>query len=164
MPTKPIDRLLFAQGGLCFFCEQPLSGADASVEHLVASANGGGNGDDNCVACCKSLNMLLGRMSLKEKLKVVLNQKGSFKCPNDAAKPAPTKVAKAKPAKAKYGEVVANLKQRGKSKPLTIKKLRSTINSLYQNKLPEKELSSLVQQLRDKGDIVVSGESVKYDW
>lgn len=164
MPTKPIDRLLFAQGGLCFFCAQSLSGADASVEHLVASANGGSNGDDNCVACCKSLNMLLGSMSLKEKIKVFLNQKGSFKCPNGAAKSAPAKVAKAKPVKDKYAEVVANLKQRGKSKPLTIKKLRSTINSLYQNKLPEKELSSLVQQLQDKGDVVVSGESVGYGW
>jgi len=41
------------------------------VEHLVAAANGGGNGDDNTVACCKALNSLLGRMSLKEKLRVV---------------------------------------------------------------------------------------------
>ena len=163
MPTKPIDRLLFAQGGLCFFCAQPLSGADASVEHLVASANGGGNGDDNCVACCKSLNMLLGSMSLKEKIKVFLNQKGSFKCPN-GNKSAPAKAVKAKPAKDKYAEVVANLKQRGKSRPRTITKLRSTINSLHQNRLPEKELSSLVQQLQDKGDIVVSGQSVTYAW
>src|SRR5262245_5583233 len=153
MATKPIDRLLFAQGGLCFFCAQPLSGADASVEHLVASANGGANGDDNCVACCKSLNMLLGSMSLKEKIKVFLNQKGSFKCPN-GTRSAPSKAAKAKPAKDKYAEIVANLKQRGKSKPLTIQKLKSTINSLHQNNLPEKELSSLVQQLQDKGDIV----------
>lgn len=33
MPTKPLDRLLFAQGGLCFFCKRPLSSAEASVEH-----------------------------------------------------------------------------------------------------------------------------------
>ncbi len=82
MPTKSIDRLLFAQGGLCFFCQRTLSPAEASVEHLVATANGGRNDPDNTVACCKALNALLGHMSLKEKLRVVLNQKGEFRCPN----------------------------------------------------------------------------------
>ncbi len=28
IPTKPIDRLLFAQGGLCCFCERQLSPAE----------------------------------------------------------------------------------------------------------------------------------------
>ena len=82
MPTTPLDRLMFAQGGLCFFCREPLPQGEASVEHLVASANGGANGDDNCVACCKALNRLFGSMSLKEKIQLVLNQSGQFKCPN----------------------------------------------------------------------------------
>ena len=64
---------MFAQGGLCFFCKKPLAKAAASVEHLVASANGGKNNDENCVACCKAINALLGSMSLKEKVQVVLN-------------------------------------------------------------------------------------------
>lgn len=84
MPTKPIDRLMFAQGNHCFFCSMPLSRADASVEHLVPSSRAGSNSDDNCVVCCKAINMLLGSMSLKEKIKVVLNQKGQFICPNGA--------------------------------------------------------------------------------
>lgn len=75
---------MFAQGGLCFFCKKPLPKSEASVEHLLASANGGNNSDENCVACCKTVNALLGSMSLKEKVQVVLNQKGQFKCPNDA--------------------------------------------------------------------------------
>lgn len=82
MATKPIDRLLFAQGGQCFFCLKQLTKQEASVEHLLASSNGGSNSDDNCVVTCKSLNALLGSMTLKEKIKVVLNQKGKFKCPN----------------------------------------------------------------------------------
>src|SRR5574339_946747 len=86
MPTRPLDRLMFAQGGLCFFCKDRLAKADASVEHLVASANGGRNDDDNCVVCCKAMNALLGSMSLKEKIQVVLNQKGQFKCPNGSQK------------------------------------------------------------------------------
>ena len=79
---KPIDRLLFVQGGQCFFCSEILSKQEASVEHLLASSNGGVNVDDNCVVICKSLNALLGRMSLKGKIKVILDQKGKFKCPN----------------------------------------------------------------------------------
>jgi hypothetical protein len=67
---------MFVQGGLCFCCKQPLPRAEASVEHLLAGANGGSSKDENCVACCKSINSLLGSMSLKEKLQVVLNQKG----------------------------------------------------------------------------------------
>lgn len=82
MPTRPLDRLLFVQGGLCFFCKQPLLRDDASVEHLQAIANGGANGDDNCVACCKTVNALLGSMSIKPKFEVVLNQKGHFRCSN----------------------------------------------------------------------------------
>ncbi len=81
MPTKRLERLMFVQGGNCFFCKAPLAKADASIEHLFASANGGANNEDNCVACCKSVNAILGSMSLKEKFQVVLNQKGNFKCP-----------------------------------------------------------------------------------
>ena len=169
MPTKPLERLLFAQGGLCFFCKAPLSNADASVEHLVASANGGANRDDNCVACCKALNALLGSMSLKEKVQVVLNQKGQFKCPNGAARSvsvrvgvSPKAVPAAKPTAERYSQVVANLRQRGDAKPRTVAKLTSTINALYQNKLSKDELLSLLQQLQEEGVIAISGTKVTY--
>jgi len=81
VPTKPIERLLFAQGGQCFFCEKSLPRGEASVEHIVAVTHGGKDNDENCVACCKSLNSLFGRMSLKEKLQILLRQKGDFVCP-----------------------------------------------------------------------------------
>lgn len=81
MTHRSLDRLLFAQGGDCFFCKQPLPREQASVEHLVALVHGGKDHDENCVVCCKALNQLLGRMSLKEKLDVVLRQKGPFVCP-----------------------------------------------------------------------------------
>ena len=76
---------MWAQGNRCFFCDRPLPRDDASVEHLWAKANGGANADENCVACCKAVNALLGSMSLKEKFKVVLNQRGQFNCPNEKA-------------------------------------------------------------------------------
>lgn len=80
---KTLDRLLYIQGGECFFCRKQLAKADASIEHLVASANGGNNAEDNCVVCCKTLNALLGSKSLKDKIEVILRQKGAFRCPAD---------------------------------------------------------------------------------
>jgi hypothetical protein len=124
MPTKSLDRLLFAQGNKCFFCRKGLSRADASVEHLVAVANGGRNDDENCVACCKALNRLFGRMSLKEKLGVVLNQAGEFRCPNGktAADGVPSRgeTSALWPADGIVA-VIADLQKRGSARPRTLR-------------------------------------------
>lgn len=183
MPTKPLDRLLFAQGGRCFFCESHLDKDDASVEHLLASARNGHNGDDNCVVCCKAMNALLGSMSLKEKIKVVLNQKGQFKCPNGAgtagkpgnpaarAAPQPTERALPPPPRPKppptgladgtLAAVVTNLKGRGKARPSKLTTLESTIKSLPL-KLTDVQVKTVIQQLRAQGTITVSGVQVAY--
>ncbi len=164
MPTKPIDRLLFAQGGLCFFCKNPLKKADASVEHLVASANGGRNDDDNCVVCCKTVNALLGSMSLKEKIQVVLNQRGQFKCPNGSPKAVTksfTVVAQPKAATDRFSFVVTNLRQRGAAKPKSVAKLKSTIRSILKD-ITDKELTTLLEQLRAKGVLTFDGTKVTY--
>lgn len=78
---KQLDRLLFEQGGKCFFCLASLDKANASVEHLLAKANGGTDDEGNVVACCKSLNAILGRKPLKEKIQIVLRQDEGFNCP-----------------------------------------------------------------------------------
>jgi len=165
MPTKPLDRLLFAQGGLCFFCKKVLAKAEASVEHLVASANGGGNNLENCVVCCVALNRLLGSMSLKEKVQVVLNQQGRFKCPNDGgtfAKVSPEN----HPSKApndKLSIIVSNLLKRGPTKPRNLKTLASTIGALFQNKLSESDISALIERLRTQGKVIVTGTKISYE-
>lgn len=171
MPTKPLDRLMFVQGGLCFFCKQPLSKAEASVEHLFASANGGSNNDENRVACCKSVNALLGSMSLKEKFQVVLNQKGQFSCPNAGgvvkAVPKPSTQPKApagtKPKTDTFNMVVANLTQRGNSRPRTLKTLTSTVASLLPKEAPESEVTGLIQRLQSTGKVSISENKVSYD-
>ena len=164
MPTKPIDRLLFAQGGLCFFCQRLLPAADASVEHLVAITNGGTNGDENCVACCKALNSLLGRMSLKEKLRVILNQNGKFKCPNVVG---PGKAVGKTPSHQTTGErlslVVADLRKRGAARPRTLKTLTSTISALFQKTLPDQEVASLISKLQAQGIISINSAKVSYE-
>jgi hypothetical protein len=142
---KQLDRLVFLQGGLCFFCKEPLPAGDASVEHLLATANGGSNSEENCVACCKSLNALLGHKSLKEKLQVVLNQRGQFKCPKGTANAqlvvsSQTSQVAATPDE-KLALVVADLRKQ----------------------LTEAELSSLINQLQARGTIAVSDTNVTYD-
>jgi hypothetical protein len=154
MPTKPLDRLIFTQGGLCFFCKEPLLQSEASVEHLVATANGGGNGGDNCVACCKALNALFGSMSLKEKMQLVLNQNGHFRCPNKAV---------SKPVSEEVARIIADLQRRGPARPRTLKTLSSTIRALFQKRKSEQEVSSLIERLRTDGVIAVARTKVSYD-
>lgn len=171
MPTRPLDRLTFVQGGLCFFCREPLPKAEASVEHLLASANGGRNSDDNCVACCKSVNTLFGSMSLKEKFQVVLNQKGQFKCPNgvNAVKPASTpkkdvpKVSMSPKAKEeRVNLILTNLEQRGKARPSTLKTLQGTVRSLFPKGITDAEISELVRKLQATGKVIVTVTKVTY--
>ena len=170
MPTKPLDRLMFVQGGFCFFCKQLLPKADASVEHLFASTNGGSNNDENCVACCKAVNALLGSMSLKEKFQVVLNQKGNFTCPNGIIAPKPPLQPIPQPklpvtSKLKvdnFSMIVSNLKQRGNSRPRTLKTLTSTVASLFPKGLAQSELTALIQKLQSTGKVQISGAKVSY--
>lgn len=75
--TSHLDRLLFVQGGQ-FFCSKALPKADASIKHLVASANGGTKDVGDCFACCNALNYLQAGKSIKRKMQIVLNQHGNF--------------------------------------------------------------------------------------
>ncbi len=170
MTIKQIDRLTFAQGGLCFFCKQSLSKDEASIEHLVPSAKGGNSNDENCVICCKAVNALFGCMSLKEKIQVIMNQKGSFQCPSTAGSQKNKLNPKNKLAQQstpvasndKFNQVVANLKQRGHSRPRKLKTLTSTISSLFPKNLPEAELNALIQQLQSTGKITITDNHVTY--
>lgn len=126
------------------------------MEHLVASANGGSNGDENCVVCCKAMNALLGSMSLKEKIQVVLNQEGKFRCPNGVQKK-PTKAGETPLVKL----VAANLRQRGTAKPKTVGKLMSTIRS-FQKEITESQLAALLDDLQAAGFITIDGARVVY--
>lgn len=184
MTNSHLDRLLFAQGGHCFFCDKALPKSEASVEHLVASANGGSNSDDNCVACCKTLNHLLGSKSIKEKLQIVLNQRGHFQCPGSAqaaqkvqekvtANPSPVPVAQ-KPAISdalpvdleKLDLVLADLKKRGASRPRKVSTLSSTIRALikqhHQRVMSDTELINLISALEQRNKLAITDGKVSY--
>lgn len=72
------------------------------------------------------------------------------------------KAANTKTPSEKMDVVVANLKQRGTSRPRTIKTLSSTINSLFQKALPESELGALLDLMKKHGHIAVSGTRITY--
>lgn len=176
--TTHLDRLLFAQGGQCFFCRKPLPKVDASVEHIVASANGGTSDDGNCVACCKALNHLLGSKSIKEKLQIVLNQRGNFQCPGNAsAQPASAPNAsnqnvasKTTPTiingvSAPIDLVLADLKKRGASRPRKVSTLASTIKSLlkqHQKTNTDTEVAGVIAELQKRGKVTITDTKATY--
>lgn len=72
------------------------------------------------------------------------------------------KMANSKTTSEKHDVVVANLRQRGSSRPRTLKTLSSTINSLFQKSLPEEELDLLLRGLQEQGVVSISGAKVSY--
>ena len=73
MPTTPLQRMMFQQGRLCFFCDRRIPKDEASLEHLIPASADGPSHPDNLVACCKTLNTIFGNMSVKEKIRTILN-------------------------------------------------------------------------------------------
>jgi hypothetical protein len=62
----------------------------------------------------------------------------------------------------KISAIIKNLSGRGQSRPRKVKTLTNTINSLFTEKLEEKELLSIVKQLQKQKYIVVSENNVSY--
>ena len=192
MTTKQLDNLLFAQGGKCFFCKEMLDRGNASVEHLVAKANGGNNtNNENCIACCKAVNSLLGSLPLKHKIEIILNQEGRFICPSNkatptAAKQAPKTVAVKQPAKQPVKQVMkavsakpmqksppqtsdrlsiatADLKKRGNARPKKLKTLKTTLAAIVKFKgFKASDIDDIVSKLQEAGKVVIEGEKVAY--
>jgi hypothetical protein len=98
MATTQLQRMMFLQGQLCYFCNRSIPKAEASVEHLVPTSAGGSDHPDNLVACCKTLNALFGSMNVKEKIRAILKQNGKFVCPNQPTQPQPPPKAKQPPS------------------------------------------------------------------
>jgi hypothetical protein len=180
--TAQLDRLLFTQGGLCFFCRRLLPKVDASVEHLVASANGGTNDEGNCVACCKTLNHLLGAKSIREKMQIVLNQRGNFQCPavlaqascplptasaplTNAVTPKPTPQTTANTTQTAFDLVVSDLKKRGASRPRKVATLSSTIKALLKSQQrghSDGDVDAVIKELQRRGQLMVEETKVAY--
>jgi hypothetical protein len=163
---KQLDRLLLFQGNRCFFCDQPIPAGEASVEHLVATANGGNSNDENCVACCKTLNAAFGHLPYKEKLRVIINHRGQFTCPRTAASASAVAVALAtsnQVTNGKLAAVLADLQKRGSARPRKLATLRNTVAAVFQKQTAEDEVNSLIESLSEAGHIVIKEEVVTYN-
>ena len=161
--AKQLEKLMFVEGGRCFFCDQRIPATEVSVEHLIARANGGANSEDNCVACCKSLNALLANKPLKEKLRIVLNQRGMFKCPgNNNIARADGNAASNDLRLQRLSRIRADLKNRSPALPRTIDALRNTIDTVFQKKLTAEEIISLLDELQSSGQITVRENKIEY--
>jgi hypothetical protein len=72
------------------------------------------------------------------------------------------KISNSKSASEKADAVLVNLKQRGASKPRTVKTLSSTINSLFQKALLEPEVVAIIKELEKQGAITITETKVAY--
>lgn len=72
------------------------------------------------------------------------------------------KAANSKSLPDRVSVAVSNLRQRGASRPRTLKTLTSTIQSLFQKQLSEVELAELLDALKRDGIVVVTDTKVTY--
>ncbi len=72
------------------------------------------------------------------------------------------RMSKAKSSDEKIDAIVKNLAGRGQSRPRKVKTLTNTINSLFTQKLQEKELTAIIDTLQQKKYIVVKDGNVSY--
>ena len=63
----------------------------------------------------------------------------------------------------KVDVVIGNLAKRKAAMPRTLKALRSTINALFKNALPESELDALIEKLNKRGVVKVADGKVQYE-
>lgn len=76
-----LEKMLYLQGGKCFFCGQMLPAAEASIDHLLPLSQGGQRVESNEVVCHKTVNDAFGAMDLKRKMEFILNSPGRVQCP-----------------------------------------------------------------------------------
>lgn len=156
-----LENLLFIQGGACFFCRRQLSKTEASIEHLVARSHGGSDSVDNLVVCCRKLNALLGDMSVKEKLEVVLSQISGFRCPAEIA--ARVEVPMILERGTAIYVAVENLKNRGEYRPKTLTKLENTIKvALMAKQIDGSAAKRVIAELQSYKWITLNGDEVAY--
>jgi hypothetical protein len=61
----------------CFYCMKELSPEEASIEHFIPIASGGGNHLSNKGLACYGCNKEAGHMSVKEKLELAISKRKS---------------------------------------------------------------------------------------
>jgi hypothetical protein len=110
---------------------------------------------------------LFGDKSLKDKLQVVLNQRGQFKCPKGTTSSSSQRIMSTRAAATlddMLALVVADLQKRGSARPRKVTTLRNTVHTLFKKQLTEEKLSSLMELLQARRIVVVSDTKVTYEF
>lgn len=81
--------------------------------------------------------------------------------PKPAAAKPPAKAA-AKVSNERADEVIRNLAKRSPALPAKVTALVSTIKSLYRGGITDKEVASIVEELKLRGIVIVTGDRVAY--
>ena len=163
---KQLERLLLFQGNRCFFCDRHIPEGEASVEHLVASSNGGTNDDENCVVCCRTLNAAFGNRPYKEKLRAIVSQRSEFTCPVQPSSICESPASASRPPVetiTKCEVVLVDLRKRGSARPRKVATLRNTIAALFHRQLTEAQLSAIFAELVAAGHVIVNENNVTYN-
>ncbi len=137
---------------------------DATVEHLVAQSNGGLSADDNCVACCRAINNLLGNKSYKEKLRIVLQHRPQFTCPRPKAESEetlPTLDADGV-ARKRFELVFSKLEKQVRNRPLKVESLRNAIANVFDGQVEDDDVERIIAELQSTGYITIENKSVIY--
>jgi hypothetical protein len=162
---KQLQRLLFLQGNVCFFCHEAIPKGDESIEHLYALANGGHKDEENCVVCCKSLNAALGSSSVKQKFRAILSHRSGFTCPRrrleDPSAAHPEECSPLQLAERLLPEAIANIQKRGATRPAKLVALRNALTASLPDATPA-AIEILLQKLQTHGHVAVEGSKVIY--
>jgi 5-methylcytosine-specific restriction endonuclease McrA len=81
-----LEKMLYLQGGKCFFCGELLEPDDASIDHLLPLSQDGKRVESNEVVCHRTVNEAFGSMDLKRKMDFILRSAGRFQCPKSRTK------------------------------------------------------------------------------
>jgi hypothetical protein len=102
------------------------------------------------VACCKAVNSLLGNMTLKGKMEVVLRQRGDFRCPRKRTEHA-QQCESAAPSPAVDSELLAaaiiHLDRCKTNRPRTLQSLRQSLGDRFAKQLGGISAAVLVDHL-----------------
>ena len=74
----------------------------------------------------------------------------------------PLKATNTQSLSARVSAVVVNLRQRGASRPRTVKALASTLSSLFRKQMSEDQLAELLAELQRLGIVTVQEKNVSY--
>jgi PIN domain len=80
--------------------------------------------------------------------------------PKTTAKTVPKAAAKA--TSSRVSEVIRNLEKRAPALPSTAKALASTVKSLYRDAITDKEVATIVEELKLRGVVMIDGDKVSY--